>query len=125
MSEHSRKRMEAKLAEAISTLIVTGGIKNHNLSTLSSVSRVELSSDFAYATIFITTVLDEDSLMASVEALSRASGFIQKRVGAFLKTRNTPKLTFKADTSLKEGQRINTLIDSLMDDGKDTEHPTD
>jgi ribosome-binding factor A len=125
MSEHSRKRMEAKLAEAISTLIVTGEIKNHNLSTLSSVSRVELSSDFAYATVFITTVLDEDALIASVEALGRASGFIQKRVGAFLKTRNTPKLTFKADTSLKEGQRINTLIDSLMDDGKDTEHPTD
>ncbi len=117
MSEYSQKRIEARLGEAISTLIVTGEIKNQQLSTLCSVSRVELSIDNAFAIVYISSVLDDGSLETSVNALQKASGFIQKRVGSFLKTRNTPVLTFKADTSLKEGQKINALIDSLVDDG--------
>jgi len=118
MSEYSQKRIEARLSEAISTLIVKGEIKNPQMSTLCSVSRVELSVDNAYAVVYISSVLDEATLKASVEAMQRASGFIQKRVGLFLKTRNTPVLTFKADISLREGQKINALIDSLVDDGK-------
>ncbi|HAP57762.1 MAG: 30S ribosome-binding factor RbfA [Sphaerochaeta sp.] len=117
MSEYSQKRIEARLSEAISTLIVTGEIKSPMVSTLCSVSRVQLSVDNAFATVYISSVLDDDSLQASVEALQKASGFIQKRVGAFLKTRNTPVLTFKADVSLKEGQKINALIDTLVEDG--------
>lgn len=119
MSEWASKRIEAKIAEAIGTLIVTGEIKNAKLSTLSSVSRVDLSADNAYAVIYISSPLDEETLHESVEALSRASAFIQKRLGSFLKIRNTPKLRFKADTSLTEGQRINALIDQLNIDGND------
>ncbi len=121
MSEYSQKRIEVKLSEAISMLIVKGGeVKNHLVSTLCSVSKVELSQDNAYATVFISSVLDDKSLEESVEGLQKASGFIQKRVGgAFLKTRNTPVLRFKADISLKEGQKINALIDSLVEDGKE------
>ncbi len=118
MSEYSQKRIESKLSEAISTLIVRGEVKNPNVSTLCSVSRVELSVDNSYASVYITSVLDDETLMRSVEGLQSASGFIQKRVGSFLKTRNTPVLKFKADTSLKDGQKINALIDSLVDNGK-------
>nr|WP_319474866.1 30S ribosome-binding factor RbfA [uncultured Sphaerochaeta sp.] len=120
MSEYSQKRIEAKLSEAISMLIVKGEVKNPLVSTLCSVSKVELSQDNAYATVFISSVLDDKSLEESVAGLQKASGFIQKRVGAFLKTRNTPVLRFKADISLKEGQKINALIDSLVEDGKES-----
>ncbi len=120
MSEYSQKRIESKLSEAISTLIVTGEVKNPLVSTLCSVSRVELSQDNAYATVFISSVLDDEKILKnSVAGLQKASGFIQKRVGAFLKTRNTPVLNFKADISLKEGQKINALIDSLVEDGQE------
>ncbi|MFA6687909.1 MAG: 30S ribosome-binding factor RbfA [Sphaerochaetaceae bacterium] len=119
MSEYSQKRIESKLMEAISTLIVTGEIKQPNLSTLCSVSRLELSKDNAYATVYISSVLSDGSLEKSVAALQSAAGFIQKRVGAFLKTRNTPKLTFKADFCIKDGQKVNELIDSLVDDSQD------
>ncbi|MDY4609430.1 MAG: 30S ribosome-binding factor RbfA [Sphaerochaetaceae bacterium] len=119
MSEYSQKRIESKLMEAISTLIVTGEIKQPNLSTLCSVSRLELSKDNAYATVYISSVLGDDSLERSVAALQSAAGFIQKRVGAFLKTRNTPRLTFKADFSIKDGQQVNELIDSLVENMRD------
>lgn len=113
MSQYSQKRIESKIEEAISTLIVTGEIKNSNVSTLCSVSRVSLSHDNAYATIYITSVLDDESLNKSVVGLQKAAPFIQGRLGKFLATRNTPKLTFKADKSYKEAQKINNIIDSL------------
>ena len=119
MSDHVKKRLEAKIAEAISSLIMKGEIKSPELSTLVSVSRVELASGNGSATIYISSVLDDVSLNQSVEALRRASGFIQKRVGAFLKTRNTPVLTFKADHSLEDGHKVNTLIDSLINHDED------
>ncbi len=119
MSEYSQKRIESKLMEAISMLIVTGEIKQPNLSTLCSVSRLELSKDNAYATVYISSVLTDDSLERSVVALQSAAGYIQKRVGAFLKTRNTPKLKFKADFSIKDGQQVNELIDSLVEGMQD------
>jgi ribosome-binding factor A len=118
MSEYNQKRIESRLSEAISTLIVKGEVKNQNLSTLCSVSRVELSTDNSFATVYISSVMDDKTLNQSVTALQGASGFIQKRVGAFLKTRNTPVLHFKADTSVREGQKIIELIDSLVDNGK-------
>ncbi|MGD1818667.1 MAG: 30S ribosome-binding factor RbfA [Pleomorphochaeta sp.] len=113
MSQYSQKRIESKIQEAISTLIVKGEIKNHNVSTFCSVSRVSLSHDNAYATIYITSVLDDDSLTKSVAGLQKAAAFIQGRLGKFLGTRNTPKLTFKADVAYKEAEKINNLIDSL------------
>jgi ribosome-binding factor A len=86
------------------------------VSTLCSVSRVQLSVDNAFATVYISSVLDDDSLQASVEALQR-QGIHPKTGRGFLNTRNTPVLTFKAVVSLKEGQKINALIDTLVEDG--------
>lgn len=118
MSQYSQKRIETKIQEAISTLIVKGEIKNHSVSTFCSVSRVDLSHDNAYATIYITSVLEDGSLDKSVVGLQKASAFIQGRLAKFLKTRNTPKLTFKGDVSFKEAQKVNNIIDSLEHHGE-------
>ncbi|MFA6776071.1 MAG: 30S ribosome-binding factor RbfA [Sphaerochaetaceae bacterium] len=115
MSHYSQERLESRLSQAISMMIVQGEIKNPNLSTLCSVTRVELSIDNAYATVFISSPLAKEKLEKSVAALQAAHSFIQKKVGAYLRTKNTPVLTFKADTSLEEGEKVNRLIDSLTD----------
>ena len=46
--------------------------------------------------------------------LNSASGFIQSHVAKVLKTRNTPRLTFKADRSFIEGEKLSSLIDKAM-----------
>lgn len=114
MSEFSQSRLESKIALAISTLIVQGEIKNHNLSTLVSVSRVELSPDNSQAKIFISYLDDSSKFDNSVLALNQASGFIQKRLSKFLNTKKTPVLTFIKDTSYLEGESVNRLIDSVL-----------
>ena len=113
MSDYIHQRLEKRMQEAISTMIVTREIKHPRLSPFASVSSVTLSKDKAYATVWVSTFEEEELLEQSVEALQSAAGFIQKRLGALLKTRNTPRLRFKADTSLKEAQAMHELIDSL------------
>ena len=113
MSTYSGSRLESRVMEAISTMIVTGVIKNPHLSRFTSVTDVKLSSDNAYATVYVSTVMEKD-LDRSVKALNSAAGFIQNRLGAILKTRNTPVLKFVPDISYIEGERINNLIDEAL-----------
>lgn len=117
MSEFSQKRLESRLVEAINTMIVRREIKNPRLGQFVSVTRATLSKDNAYATVYVSCLVqDSNGLEKSVEALQRSAGFIQGRLGDALKTKNTPRLTFIADTSIAEGQKLNDLIDSLNKD---------
>lgn len=113
MSNYGHKRLEKRIQEIVGTLIVTGEIKNPHINPLVSVSSVILSKDNAYATVWISAYQDDDELEQSVAALQSAAGFIQQRLGRLLKTRNTPHLTFKSDTSIREARAINELIDRL------------
>lgn len=114
MSEFTKDRLEARIREIISTLILQGQIKNPGLSTLSSITDVELSPDGAYANVFVSSVLGDGSLEKSVKALNSAAPFIQKRIASVLKTRNTPVLRFRSDRSFREGERINQIISEAM-----------
>ncbi|MDY4888907.1 MAG: 30S ribosome-binding factor RbfA [Sphaerochaetaceae bacterium] len=114
MSEHSQKRLESRIVEAVNTMLVQREIKNPRLSSFVSITRATLSKDNAYATLYVSS-LDQanDHLDRYVEALERSAGFIQGRLALILKTRNTPRLNFKPDPSIAEGQRLNELIDKL------------
>ena len=59
MSEFSQSRLESKLMESISSLIVSGAIKNPHLSVFTSVTRVELSPDNTAARIYVSSMPEE------------------------------------------------------------------
>ena len=62
MSEYSQERLENKILETISSLIVKGSIKNHNLNTLVSITRVELSPDNSSAKVYVSYIYDNGVL---------------------------------------------------------------
>ncbi len=113
MSEYSQSRNESRILQAVNTLIVNGEIKHPKLSRFASISAITLSKDNAYATLYVSCLMDDGTLEASVKALQSAAGFIQARLAKVLKTKNTPKLTFVADTTERDAQRINELLDSI------------
>ena len=113
MSEYNHKRMEARISEAIGTLLLTNEVKNPKIGRFVSISEVKLSTDSAYAVVWVSSLEADHGLEESVAALQSAAGFIQQRLGSILKTRNTPRLTFKADTSIRESEKINAIIDKL------------
>ncbi len=118
MSEYSQSRLESRIMEGISSLIISGAIKNPHLSVFTSVTRVELSPDNSYAKIYVSSMPDE-RIDPSVRALNSAKGFIQHRLADVLRTRNTPVLEFFRDDSYREAERINSLIDKALEDSNE------
>ena len=112
MSEFSQSRNENRIMEAVNTLIVKGEIKHPKLNRFASISGLTLSKDNAYATLYVSCHIDS-ALEDSVKALQSAAGFIQSRLANVMKTRNTPKLTFVADTTEREASRMEGLLASL------------
>ena len=116
MSEFSQKRLESRILESVSELIISGAIKYPLLSTMTSITRVELAPDNSQARCYVSSALSDKSLDKSVKALNSAAGFIQSRIAHVLRTKNTPRLEFLKDEAFKEGERINSIIDLAMKD---------
>ena len=112
MADYIQSRNEARIMEVVSTLIVSGEIKNPRLSRFASINDISLSRDNAYATLYVSC-LEDKQLESSVAALQSAAGFIQARIARVLKTKNTPKLNFVADTTERDAARIDALLESI------------
>ena len=116
MSNYSQDRLENKILQTIGLLIVQGEIKNPRISTLVSPTSVSLSHDNSACTVYISSFLPENKTLESIEGLNQSKGFIQKKIASILKTKNTPKLHFVLDTSEKEKEEIDKLLDKIKTD---------
>ena len=86
--------------------------EHYSLSTFASISDISLSRDNAYATLYVSCLVDKD-LDNSVKALQSAAAFIQGRLAKVMKTKNTPRLTFVADTTERDAAKMDALLESL------------
>ncbi len=84
---------------------------------LVTISAVDLSTDLAYAKIFVTCLgIDIDSISDRAKALAmlndNAAQF-RHQLSKILTTRTVPKLQFMFDENLEQANRLTSLIDSL------------
>ncbi len=109
------ERLASHIQRELATLI-HNGLKDPRL-TMTSILDVQVSKDLSYARIFFS-VLDPDDVGDCLQALNRASGFLQREIAKSLKTRITPKLSFVYDDTNISGRRLSDLIDSAIADDK-------
>ncbi len=74
-----------------------------------TVSGVDLSPDLRNATVYVTCPLGGDSASA-LAALGNASSFLRHRLGESVRMKYLPRLTFEADHTLDEVDRIEALL---------------
>ena len=79
---------------------------------LVTITRVKVSKDLSYATIFITGGNDRAS-KKSLKILLRARKFIRKRLAGVLRLRKVPEINFKLDKNVIELQRVNELFEKI------------
>jgi ribosome-binding factor A len=82
---------------------------------------VEVTSDYAHAKVFFTTMGDAGQIEAATEGLNRAAGFLRHELGHRIKLRSIPQLHFIYDESVERGVRLSQLIDAAVSsdgDGK-------
>ena len=106
-------RLGEQIREEISRMILSGQIKDPRVSTFLSINRVEVSGDLGYAKVYVSSFMSGKETEKGVRGLQSAAGFIQSTIGRKLTIRQFPKLTFIADSSIKEGfemvRRLNQL----------------
>lgn len=96
-------RLGEQIREEISKMILSGQIKDPRVSTFLSINRVDVSGDLGYAKVYVSSFMSGKETEKGVRGLQSAAGFIQSTIGRKLTIRQFPKLTFVADSSIKEG----------------------
>ena len=110
--EYARsERLASQIQRELAGLIQSG-LKDPRLG-MPSILEVQVSKDLAHARVYFSLLNPEDA-EDCLEALNRASGFLQREIGKQLKSRVTPKLSFIYDDTDIRGRRMSDLIDSAV-----------
>lgn len=76
-----------------------------------TVTRVDVAPDLRSATAYVSIFNEDDETSVNaVRYLNKNHGYIQKMVSSRVKLKYTPKLSFKADTSLVEGDSVLNML---------------
>ena len=81
-----------------------------------TVTEVRMSRDLSFARVFVSVMGDDESEAASLEVLQKVNGYLRSRIGKKLHMRYVPQLAFQPDRTLKQSERLETLLESVRDD---------
>lgn len=108
MAKHRANRLAETLKEEISQMI-REDLKDPRLGFI-TVTDVEVADDLGHAKVFVSVLGDAQQSKDSLDALSRAAGFVRSEIGKRIRLRHVPEIVFKYDTSLEKGAHIAKLL---------------
>lgn len=117
MPSQRQLRMGEAIRHALAEVTARGDIRDPLLRDLPiTVTEVRPSPDLRRATVFVTPLGGQD-MEQIVQALNRARGFYRAKVARMVEAKFVPELTFRADESFEQAQRIQRLLHETRDDG--------
>jgi ribosome-binding factor A len=108
----SRIRRVDEAVRAVLSDAITQELKDPRVGFV-TVTAVRTSSDLRHARVYVSILGDEEARAAGLEGLRSAQGFLQRKVGAAVRMKYTPEITFAYDDSVDRGLRINELLRDL------------
>ena len=110
MAEHRKIRVGEEIRRELYE-IVRDEIKDPRVKeSLVSITHVDVAKDMRYATVYLSCLAAGSDETQIVSVFKQAAGFIRVELAKRLNLRFTPELTFKFDSSIKTGARINQLL---------------
>ncbi|HEY2395536.1 MAG TPA: 30S ribosome-binding factor RbfA [Rudaea sp.] len=100
-------RISAELRRLLGAM-VHEAVRDNALPSV-SVSDVEVTRDFDFATVFVTALQPETSKDA-VKALNEMAKEFRRELSKVMRMRRVPELRFKYDDSVDRGARIDELL---------------
>jgi ribosome-binding factor A len=83
-----------------------------------TITAVEVSSDLRSAKIFTSVYGSSAEQKTTMEALTRAQGYIRGELGKRIRLRYTPDIVFVLDKSIVQGARVIKLLKDIKDTGE-------
>jgi ribosome-binding factor A len=106
--ERVGEEIRKELAQLLSREVHDPGI---GLVTL---TRVKVSPDLQLARVYYTLMGDEKALEETDKALTRATPFLRRMIGARIRLRRVPELRFEFDRSVENQDRIERILLDLQ-----------
>lgn len=113
MTARRMDRVNALLRERIGEVVMTE-LSDPRLSSVVSVIRVVTSSDLRSAKVYVSVLGGDEQKRKSLEALTSASGFINRSVKKGIDLKYMPFLAFELDDSIEKASKTLGLIDEVM-----------
>lgn len=103
-------RVGQEIQKVIATAIEQGDVRSEEIANaFITITNVIMSPDLKYATVYLTT-LNGKNLGIVLEQLDADKWLFKKLVANKLKLRFTPEISFRADDTFDEVERINKLM---------------
>lgn len=103
-------RVGQEIQKVIATAIEQGDVRSEEIAkAFITITKVVMSPDLKYATVYLTT-LNGKNLGIVLEQLDADKRLFKKQVANKLKLRFTPEISFRADDTFDEVERINKLM---------------
>jgi ribosome-binding factor A len=103
--ERVAERMKREIAG-----ILTHELSDPRLSSLVSVTEVEVTHDLSFARVFVSVLAGEAERERELATLQRAAGFIRRQLAPRLGLREVPELRFAHDASIERGARVEEIL---------------
>ncbi len=107
------KRIAASIANHVSQ-VISSGLNDPRVSSLTTINHVQLTPDLRTATIFISTLGDKESQLSTLNALRSANGYIRRELSTRLELRHIPEITFKVMPSMPQDNLVISILDSNL-----------
>jgi ribosome-binding factor A len=118
-----RQRQVAELLHEELSQLIQHGTRDPRLGFV-TVTGVDVSPDLRLARVYVTVLGDKSDAQETLAGLVSAAGYFRHRLRELLTLRFIPELTFKIDSSLEYGMRIDKLLDSIKSEpGPDQNWP--
>ena len=118
MSKIKVERLSEQFKRNIS-VIITKEIRDSRLPQNTSVTDVEVTPDLMFCKVFVSAPGDKKTKEKALDALNHAKGFIKTKLSKQVEARKVPELIFVLDSSIEYGNRIESLIADLHNEGSD------
>jgi ribosome-binding factor A len=122
MTSDRMRRVNEAVREVLSAAI-TSELKDPRVGFV-TVTAVETSPDLRHARVFVSVLGNPGQRRRTLKALDSAHGFLQRRVGAELRMKNTPQLQFVYDDTPERGMRISELLEDSDLPTPNTDEPS-
>jgi ribosome-binding factor A len=117
MPTRRQRRVNALIREALSELLQRE-VSDPRLSFV-TVTDVDTTGDLRQAHVYVSFLGDTQDQNEGLKALTKATSYLRRQLGARVYLRYVPELTFHLDESTQRGLHIDKILDDLESNRKE------
>ena len=108
-------RVGDQIRQELSELLARGEVHDPGIGFI-TLTRVQVSADLQVAHVFYTSLGDPQARRDTARALTRATPFLRRQIGARLRLRRVPEIDFRFDESIAHQDRIEQILRDLHEE---------